>query len=56
MRPDRFRRVLSFLGSFAQIPGGNPFPGLVRTAPPKPLRIFMQAAARDIGYSRAQRN
>src|SRR5688572_197924 len=25
-RPDRFRRVLSFLGSFAQIRGGNPYP------------------------------
>ncbi|HET9733208.1 MAG TPA: alpha/beta hydrolase-fold protein [Acidimicrobiales bacterium] len=56
MRPDRFRRVLSFLGSFAQIPGGNPYPSLIRETPARPLRIFMQAATRDIGYNRAERN
>jgi len=56
MRPDRFRRVLSFLGSFAQIPGGNPYPELVRSSPPKPLRIFMQVASRDIGYNRPELN
>lgn len=56
MRPDRFRRVMSFLGSFTQIPGGNPYPRLVRTTPSKPLRIFMQAATRDIGFNRSERN
>ncbi|HZU74177.1 MAG TPA: alpha/beta hydrolase-fold protein [Acidimicrobiales bacterium] len=56
MRPDRFGLVLSFLGSFAQIPGGNPYPRLIRETPPKPLRIFMQAATRDIGYNRSERN
>jgi enterochelin esterase-like enzyme len=56
MRPDRFRRVLSFLGSFAQIPEGNPYPELVRSSPPKPLRIFMQVASRDIGYNRPELN
>jgi len=56
MRPDRFGRVLSFLGSFAQIPGGNPYPSLIRETPARPLRIFMQAATRDIGYNRAERN
>lgn len=56
MRPDRFRRVLSFLGSFAQIPGGNPYPELIRATPPKPLRIFMQVASKDIGYNRAELN
>jgi enterochelin esterase family protein len=38
-RPDRFRRVMSVLPSFAQIPGGNPYPELVRATPPKPLRF-----------------
>ncbi len=55
-RPDKFRRVLSFEGSFAQIPGGNPYPRLVRSTAAKPLRIFMQAATRDLGYNRAEMN
>lgn len=56
MRPDKFHRVLSFLGSFAQIPGGNPYPDLIRSSPAKPLRIFMQVATKDIGYNRAEMN
>lgn len=55
-RPDRFRKVMSFLGSFAQIPGGNPYPDLIRRTPPKPLRVFMQVASKDIGYNREERN
>jgi enterochelin esterase-like enzyme len=47
-RPDRFRRVVSFLGSFAQMPGGNPYPATIRDEPAKPLRIFMQAGTRDL--------
>ncbi len=47
-RPDRFRRALSFLGSFAQIRGGNPYPDLIQNTPKKPLRVFLQAASRDI--------
>jgi enterochelin esterase-like enzyme len=50
MRPDRFRRVLSLLGSFAQIDGGNPYPDLIRRTPRKPLRVFLQAATRDLGW------
>jgi enterochelin esterase family protein len=49
-RPDRFRRVITMLGSFAQIPGGNPFPELIRAAPPKPLRVFMLAATHDLNW------
>jgi enterochelin esterase-like enzyme len=56
MRPDRFRRVLSFLGSFAQIPGGNPYPDLIRETPPKPLRIFLQAATRDLNWDAPELN
>ncbi len=50
MRTDRFRRVLSFLGSFAQIRGGNPYPELIRDTPAKPLRVFLQAATRDLNW------
>jgi enterochelin esterase family protein len=50
-RPDRFRRVISFQGSFEQIPGGNPYPRLIQKTPRKPLRIFLQAATRDAYYN-----
>jgi enterochelin esterase-like enzyme len=56
MRPDRFRRVLSFLGSFAQIRGGNPYPELICDTPKKPLRIFLQAATRDLNWDAAELN
>ncbi len=56
MRPDRFRRVLSFLGSFAQIRGGNPYPELIRDTLPKPLRVFLQAATRDLNHDAPERN
>jgi enterochelin esterase-like enzyme len=55
-RPDRFRRVLSFLGSFAQMPGGNPYPELIPTTPRKPLRVFLQAATRDLNYDAPEHN
>ena len=56
MRPDRFGRVLSFLGSFAQIPGGNPYPELILQTEPKPLRVFLQAATRDLGWDQPEYN
>jgi enterochelin esterase-like enzyme len=56
MRPDRFHRVLSFLGSFAQIPGGNTYPELIRETPRKPLRVFLQAATRDLNWDAAELN
>ena len=55
-RPDRFRRVLCFLGSFAQIRGGNPYPELIRDTPTKPLRVFLQAATRDLNWDAAESN
>jgi enterochelin esterase-like enzyme len=56
MRPDRFRRVLSFLGSFAQIEGGNRYPELIRDTPKKALRVFLQAATRDLNWDAAELN
>ena len=55
-RPDRFRRVLSFLGSFAQIRGGNRYPELIHDTPKKPLRVFLQAATRDLNWDAAEFN
>ena len=51
LRTDRFRRVISFLGSFAQIEGGDPYPRLIQKTPRKPLRIFLQAATRDLYWN-----
>jgi enterochelin esterase-like enzyme len=56
MRPDRFRRVLSFVGAFAQLEGGNRYPDLIREAPKKPLRIFLQTVMRDANWNSAQFN
>jgi enterochelin esterase-like enzyme len=54
--PDRFRRVLSFLGSFAQLEGGNRYPDLIRTTPAKPLRVYLQAATRDLNWDQPEMN
>lgn len=51
LRPDRFRRVVCFLSSFAQMPGGNPYPDLIPLSDTKPLRIFMQAGHRDLHWN-----
>jgi len=47
-RPDAFGKVLSHVGSFANIRGGHVYPTLVRNNPPRPIRIFLQAGANDL--------
>ncbi|MEO6015271.1 MAG: alpha/beta hydrolase-fold protein [Devosia sp.] len=47
-RPDSFRRVVSHVGSFTNIRGGNAYPSLVRKTEPKPIRAFLQGAAHDL--------
>ena len=49
-RPDAFRRVLSYLGSFTDIRGGHRYPDLIRQTARKPLRVFLQAATRDLNW------
>jgi enterochelin esterase family protein len=56
IQPDRFRRVLCFNGSFAQIRGGNHYLESIEEAARKPLRIFLQAATRDLNWNSADRN
>ncbi len=56
VRSDRFRRVIGFLSSFAQMPGGNPYPQLISGTPGKPLRIFLQAGHRDLQWNEPDRN
>lgn len=55
-RPDAFGKVIGFVSSFAQIPGGNPYPALIPSEPARPLRIFLQAAHRDLGWDEPQDN
>jgi enterochelin esterase-like enzyme len=47
-RPDQFRKVLTTIGSFTNIRGGNKYPELVKMADKKPLRIFQQDGTNDI--------
>jgi len=56
LRPDRFRRVICCLSSFVQMPNGNPYPELIPGVPRKPLRVFMQAGHRDLGWNEPEHN
>jgi enterochelin esterase family protein len=59
-RPDAFRKVVSYIGSFTSIayrpakdgqpmqPGGDLYPTLIRKNPIKPLKIFLQDGAHDL--------
>lgn len=47
-RPDLFSKVLSHVGSFANIRGGDVYPGKIRKTPAKPIRVFLQAGAADL--------
>ena len=47
-RPDAFHRVLSFIGSFTDLRGGDIYPSLIRKNEPKPLRIFLQDGSNDL--------
>jgi gluconolactonase len=47
-RPDAFHRVLSFIGSFTDLRGGDIYPALIRKTEPKPLRVFLQDGSHDL--------
>lgn len=46
-RPDAFRRVISYIGSFTNLRGGGDYASLIRKMEPKPLRIFLQDGSSD---------
>ncbi|MBB6036719.1 alpha/beta hydrolase [Phytomonospora endophytica] len=56
LRPDVFGRVIGFLSSFAQMPGGNPYPALIPEVPRKDLRVFLQAGHRDLYWNEPKWN
>lgn len=46
-RPDAFRRVLSFVGSYTDLRGGDIYPALIRKMEPLPLRVYLQDGRND---------
>lgn len=46
-RPDAFHRVLSFVGSFTNLRGGDSYINLIRKTESKPLRVFLQDGTKD---------
>jgi enterochelin esterase-like enzyme len=46
-RPDQFRKVLSIVGSFTNLRGGDAYPDIILKADKKPIRIFLQDGRND---------
>jgi gluconolactonase len=47
-RPDEFRRVITWVGSFGNFRGADRLPGLIRRTEPRPIRVFMQTGRQDL--------
>lgn len=47
-RPDKFRKVLSWVGSFVDLKGGHVYPSLVRLTERKPIRIYLLDGENDL--------
>ena len=47
-RPDAFGKVLSWIGSFADIRGGHNYPPMIRKTTPKPIRVLLQDGENDL--------
>jgi enterochelin esterase-like enzyme len=47
-RPDVFRKVVSSIGSFTNIRGGDAYPGMIRKTENKPIRGFFQDGINDL--------
>src|SRR5215813_7580413 len=47
-RPDLFSKVLSHVGSFTNIRGGDVYPGMIRKTERKPIRVFLQDGSNDL--------
>ena len=47
-KPDAFRRVLSTIGTYVGLRGGDEFATLVRKTEPKPLRVFLEDGSSDL--------
>ncbi|MBI3824099.1 MAG: esterase family protein [Planctomycetes bacterium] len=47
-RPDMFSKVLSHIGSFTNIRGGDVYPGIIRKTEKKNIRVFLQDGSNDL--------
>lgn len=47
-RPNEFRKVLSNVGSFVDLRGGNAYPEIIRKSEKKPLRVFLCDGRNDL--------
>jgi enterochelin esterase family protein len=47
-RPDLFSKVLSHVGSFTNIRGGDAYPGMIRKTERKKIRAFLQDGKKDL--------
>lgn len=47
-RPDKFQKVLSWVGSFTDLRGGHAYPSIVRLTEPKPLRVYLLGGENDL--------
>ena len=54
-RPDQFRKVVSHVGSFTNIRGGNKIPDIIQASEAKPIRVFVQDGANDLRGSTGNR-
>jgi enterochelin esterase family protein len=50
-RPDQFTKVMSHIGSFVDIRGGDKYPSMVRKTEKKPIRVFLQDGSGDLDNS-----
>jgi enterochelin esterase family protein len=47
-RPDQFHKVISAIGSFTDIRGGDAYPEIIRQTERKPIRIYLQDGLNDL--------
>jgi len=47
-RPDQFHRVLTFVGSYANLRGGDELASMIRKTEPRPLRVFLEDGSNDL--------
>jgi enterochelin esterase family protein len=47
-RPDQFRKVLSWVGSFVNLRGGHVYPAMIRKTERKPLRVYLLDGDNDL--------
>jgi enterochelin esterase family protein len=47
-RPDLFSKVLSHVGSFTNIRGGDVYPGMIRKTERKPIKVYLQDGSNDL--------